>query len=387
MSDLIESVFHDIVIPPILFSIQHMNNKQVRVCIDGKQRLTTIYRFMKNEIPYLDRSGGIIVKKYYSETLDQGNANIMSVINQTQRRYLTKEEFTKFGKFEIMCTDYKNLSEDEEYEMFLRVNQGQAFSTDEKLRAHNTPLAKLVRKLTDDYSEISSILLNPSPAHRFRFIAEILCHLRNGATQFNHSAAEIERFIVEKDEYPTILLDHAKKALSVWITKMSDDTFVRVLNMHPFNNSKCHATRIELLVFSYYLCLGVNNSDMEKLADDFRHLRTRIRESSTGRADMSRTNWRTGMEWCQEMVQENERIRQLGLQQQQSRHASGPNNIYDESEIDELKSEGEESESDEAPPTVQIRKRDNGRSTHQGTGHSTRKPTARRGKGRAPRPE
>jgi uncharacterized protein with ParB-like and HNH nuclease domain len=46
MSDLIESVFHNVFVPPILFSVQSINNKSLRVCIDGKQRLTTIYRYM-----------------------------------------------------------------------------------------------------------------------------------------------------------------------------------------------------------------------------------------------------------------------------------------------------------------------------------------------------
>jgi hypothetical protein len=270
--------------------------------------------------------------------------------------------------------------------MFLRVNQGQAFSTDEKLRAHNTTIAKLVRKLTDDYSEVSAVLINQSPAHRFRFIAEILCHLRNGTTTFNHSATELERFICEKDEYPSILLDHAKRALSILITKMADETFVTVLNMHPITNNKCHATRIELLVFSYYVCLGITEDGMAALANDFRHLRTRIRQGPSGRADMSKANWAVGMEWCQEMIQEKERLRQIAdqqrlEQQRNSRQNRQALNLFDESEIDELKSENDnESDADYDPPTLQLNR-------GEGIGRGGRRPTARRGRGRAPRPE
>lgn len=51
---LIDSIFHNYFIPPILFAVRHnpQTRRPFRTCIDGKQRLTSIQLFMDGMIPW-----------------------------------------------------------------------------------------------------------------------------------------------------------------------------------------------------------------------------------------------------------------------------------------------------------------------------------------------
>ena len=47
MIGLIDSVFRNFYVPPVIFSVvSHDDGSEKRICIDGKQRLTSIQRFM-----------------------------------------------------------------------------------------------------------------------------------------------------------------------------------------------------------------------------------------------------------------------------------------------------------------------------------------------------
>lgn len=64
-STLIKSLLMGCFIPPIVFNVKTMINKlkdgqkeikHMRICVDGKQRLTSLYRFMSGEIGFIDSS-------------------------------------------------------------------------------------------------------------------------------------------------------------------------------------------------------------------------------------------------------------------------------------------------------------------------------------------
>lgn len=47
---LIDSLYHHYYIPPIIFTVFEMHDNEVRRCIDGKQRLTAIRKFIDGEV-------------------------------------------------------------------------------------------------------------------------------------------------------------------------------------------------------------------------------------------------------------------------------------------------------------------------------------------------
>ncbi|KIM44233.1 hypothetical protein M413DRAFT_377417 [Hebeloma cylindrosporum] len=55
---LIDSLVHNFYIPPIVFAVERRpDGSECRICIDGKQRLTSIHRFSKGDVsrPYLPK--------------------------------------------------------------------------------------------------------------------------------------------------------------------------------------------------------------------------------------------------------------------------------------------------------------------------------------------
>lgn len=47
---LIDSIFRNFYIPPIIFAVQVDDGEEVRVCVDGKQRLTSIQKFFDGQV-------------------------------------------------------------------------------------------------------------------------------------------------------------------------------------------------------------------------------------------------------------------------------------------------------------------------------------------------
>jgi hypothetical protein len=58
MSGLIDSLIEEYYIPPIIFNLELAGDQIVRrVCVDGKQRLSSVHAFMEGKIPCHDKSG------------------------------------------------------------------------------------------------------------------------------------------------------------------------------------------------------------------------------------------------------------------------------------------------------------------------------------------
>lgn len=48
---LIDSIFRNFYVPPVIFATkQHDDGSETKICIDGKQRLTSIRRFMDGQV-------------------------------------------------------------------------------------------------------------------------------------------------------------------------------------------------------------------------------------------------------------------------------------------------------------------------------------------------
>jgi len=51
-SKLIDSILRNYYIPPVVFSRQERGMQEVKICVDGKQRLTSIWKFMSGEVSF-----------------------------------------------------------------------------------------------------------------------------------------------------------------------------------------------------------------------------------------------------------------------------------------------------------------------------------------------
>ncbi|KAG8691388.1 hypothetical protein FRC11_004501 [Ceratobasidium sp. 423] len=139
-SKLIDSLLRNYYIPPVIFSVStDKNGNQTRVCIDGKQRLTSIYRRPYTTlVDYKD--GGV---SYYFQQADPSKSC----------RLLPDYLKRQFRNKTMICVEYRELSGTAERDIFQRVQLGMALTTGETFQSYDGPIAKFIHKMHDQLFE------------------------------------------------------------------------------------------------------------------------------------------------------------------------------------------------------------------------------------------
>ncbi|GBE85557.1 hypothetical protein SCP_0800740 [Sparassis crispa] len=131
---LIDSILRNYYIPPIIFAVNSQDDgTETRVCIDGKQRLTSIQLFMDGLICHKDSCTN---KKYWYRN---GPG--------PKRALLPKQYMQTFANKQIVCVEYDGLNDDQEREIFQRVQLGVALTPAERMQAITGPLPTLIREI------------------------------------------------------------------------------------------------------------------------------------------------------------------------------------------------------------------------------------------------
>ncbi|CAG8651575.1 5476_t:CDS:2 [Funneliformis caledonium] len=208
-SHLVDSVLNNFYVPPIIFSCKKLDSKRwMRVCIDGKQRLTAIRKFMDNEIPHLSPSDGNITKRYYR--------------NLNNRRSLTEAEREMFDCSELLCVEYYDLTLHQEQEIFSRVQLGVALTPAEKLQAISSPMADFAHTIYSQHSTLSSIMDNKR-ARPFQLITQSLHMIETEPEKFNATPATITKYLKEVRQVPEGLKALAKQIYTTIEEMIEDD--------------------------------------------------------------------------------------------------------------------------------------------------------------------
>ncbi|KAI0034812.1 hypothetical protein K488DRAFT_77027 [Vararia minispora EC-137] len=143
---LIQSIFQNYYIPPVIFGALYTSfareirpnykiavataedGSETRVCIDGKQRLTSIQK----------RTGkGYWYKKTQSST----------------RTLLPKAMQQQFANKQVQCVEYHDISDVQEREIFQRVQNGVALTPSERMQAIVSPRSVFIREMMDHVLE------------------------------------------------------------------------------------------------------------------------------------------------------------------------------------------------------------------------------------------
>ncbi|KIJ19326.1 hypothetical protein PAXINDRAFT_96729, partial [Paxillus involutus ATCC 200175] len=137
-SGLIDSILRNYYIPPIIFENQAVSfqedGSELRTCIDGKQRLTSIQRFIDGQIPHKD--------SFTNEKLW-----FKASVTNARRKLLPPQLRTQFTNKQIVCVEYNDLNNDQEREIFQRVQLGVALSPAERLQAIVGPWPTVIREI------------------------------------------------------------------------------------------------------------------------------------------------------------------------------------------------------------------------------------------------
>ncbi|KAK7036174.1 hypothetical protein R3P38DRAFT_3351090 [Favolaschia claudopus] len=125
---IIDSLFRNYYIPPVIFAVNSYDDgTESRTCIDGKQRLTSIHRFMEGLIPYKDSITGDNL--WYRDNPNQ----------RTRTKKMLPDKYRRlFASKAVICIEYRGMEDTPEREMFQRCQLGVALTPAEKLEAIGT---------------------------------------------------------------------------------------------------------------------------------------------------------------------------------------------------------------------------------------------------------
>ncbi|PKC71450.1 hypothetical protein RhiirA1_338146, partial [Rhizophagus irregularis] len=231
---LIDSIFKNYYIPPILFSCKKLDeNRWLRICIDGKQRLTLIQRFMNNEIPYSRKIEGRMKKIYYKKVGGQYFPNTLSI-----------GEKDEFDNFEIVCIEYYNLNIQREQEIFSRVQLGMPLTVAEKLHAVTSPIAEFAKSILEKYPSINKII-DSKRAKPFQLIVQALHMIELNPTKYNATSGVITKYLQDERSVPRELKQEADQVFASLdiLIQVEEEIFTRDHRVSP----------IEFVFFCYIL--------------------------------------------------------------------------------------------------------------------------------------
>ncbi|GMK54663.1 hypothetical protein CspeluHIS016_0112490 [Cutaneotrichosporon spelunceum] len=121
---LIQSLMQHYFVPPVIFAVQMNEEKGIeeRICIDGKQRCTSIRRFIDGRIPFISPKTG---EKFWYTTYpgQKGGKPLSRLLKQ------------RFDQLQIQIVEYSHLDLNQQRDIFQRVQLGMPLSTAEKLQA------------------------------------------------------------------------------------------------------------------------------------------------------------------------------------------------------------------------------------------------------------
>jgi hypothetical protein len=143
---LINSIFQGYYVPSLIFNkrveiIFGNVRKEVLVCLDGKQRLTSVKRFTDGQIPCHDRYG----QKWYFR---QAGKPVRC------RSYLPQAVQAEFLRRTFTCHEYVGMSEEQERDLFQRVQRGSPLTIAEKAQATKGQWQELARSFQKDFPRV-----------------------------------------------------------------------------------------------------------------------------------------------------------------------------------------------------------------------------------------
>ncbi|KAH9940454.1 uncharacterized protein BXZ73DRAFT_42719 [Epithele typhae] len=136
---LVDSLWRNFYVPPVVFAVyNNEEGEEVRCCVDGKQRLTSIQKFIDGQVHKHWRTG----QSWWYTT-----AHTM----KKARTEVPKNWKDDFCAKTITCVEYHGLPSGQERDIFQRVQMGVPLRAAEKLQALSSPWSELIDELVQMY--------------------------------------------------------------------------------------------------------------------------------------------------------------------------------------------------------------------------------------------
>ncbi|KAK0505384.1 hypothetical protein EDD18DRAFT_1129082 [Armillaria luteobubalina] len=242
---LIDSIFRNFYIPPVIFAVNLFEDgTETRTCIDGKQRLTSIHRFMEGLIPRR--------KYWYTDHPGVPSSKQKNMLPETLRRL--------FANKQIVCVEYPDLTDDNERDIFQRVQLGMALTAAEKLQAISSPRVQIIRELLATHP-LDNIPFDRSRATDFRCFVTLAHALANYPNMNN--------ILIEPAQLTKWLKSGGEEGVEAFQTKM-EETLVRMADVSVPDKGKEKVSPIEVVFIGVLTNAVSDGRDLSNLVAEMR---------------------------------------------------------------------------------------------------------------------
>ncbi|SMQ52994.1 unnamed protein product [Zymoseptoria tritici ST99CH_3D7] len=296
---LIDSILQGYYVPGVIFNRRAETVLGVRreslVCIDGKQRLTSVKNFTDGRIPCNDRDGK---KWWFRQAGDKVRC----------RRYLPRSAQQEFLRESFTCHQYIGMTQDQERELFQRVQRGSPLTPAERAQAKSGPWQNLARSFQRDFPRVAKLSDCTRGRGYDKFISsfaqiiegqKVTAEGRNSEVAFRGTGNWAERYFV------TDLHDHPCNPEQEARLKKVFDRFDELICLHPrtFANDGLDTTialaPVEFIAAAYLVSRysDRSNAAMEKA---IRAMRRKVRQDHDDNVRRKSIVWKTLLASMQE---------------------------------------------------------------------------------------
>ncbi|KAF7571153.1 repeatmulti-domain protein [Pyrenophora tritici-repentis] len=275
MTGLIDSLMENYYIPPIILNSQSNtasgNGKDTLVCVDGKQRLSSVRAFVKGMIPCHDCRG----EKWWF--CDSPGARRKKVLDEKAKRIFLEKEFIIF--------QFKDLSLEQEEDLFARVQMGLQLSAAEKMRAKSGPWQELTKLFVQDFDLVYSLLKDRQRAKDFQLtlacFSQIL-EVQHPSTANGIPAFRANHSLITKLLNDSHAIDDATKSHLADVWKILQDLIQ--LDPNTFTNADRYLSGVqtfapmEMVAVTTLISEYSKTRNNELLLGDIRAMRVALRE-------------------------------------------------------------------------------------------------------------
>ncbi|KAG8711228.1 hypothetical protein FRC11_003361 [Ceratobasidium sp. 423] len=260
-SNLIDSIYKDYFIPPVLFANRvGEDGEEVKVCIDGKQRLTSIHRFMDGYIP-LKVDG----KSWFYQRRG----------NQPSKRVIPDGWKKQFASKQLIVVEFVELSEATERDIFQRVQLGVALNEAEKQKAISSPTVTWIRAVVTQYFEGDDgipqfMKMNMKRSKDFQCVAQYV-YMASALPAFDSpSAPKLTKFLHQQEERSNAFKKPVERAIRDLHKLVQEPANIKLIGSAP-------VAPVEL-VHICLVCLMLKGRSLRVMANAIGKMRTFIRD-------------------------------------------------------------------------------------------------------------
>jgi hypothetical protein len=214
----IESIFCGIVPCPIIIALDSKLNK--KICVDGKQRLTSIEKFFTNLIPYHKVEENKITLYWFSEIKnDKSIQEILESIYQIknfENTLITPQmKCWMESRFQLLIIQYADITYEQQIDIFNRIQYGidisrgsylKSFITDAKLCEYIVERANVYKGYFGKY------IKNENNEDHIKFMVEVflmlekkIVNIKNDTTEFELKAMTMKSFKKIDEKYENVI--------------------------------------------------------------------------------------------------------------------------------------------------------------------------------------